>query len=72
MLEMFIIRNDYEVDADEKKPVSKHAKNLEKIAGLWDVKLSKDFAKQAEAYQAELDVLIKELTAQAAPKKAKK
>lgn len=68
MLEMYIIRKSLQVDTDKKKPVIEHAKNLEWIAALWEVKLPKDFMSQAEAYQAELDQQLKEIE----PKKAKK
>lgn len=67
-IEIYMIRNDIEIDTDDKKPVIAHAKNLEGIAALWEVKLPKDFMSQAEAYQAELDQQLKEIE----PKKAKK
>lgn len=70
MLEMYIIRNDLELSDDEKNPVLKHAKTLEQIAAVWEVKLPKHFTADAEAYQAELDAAMKELEPQT--KKAKK
>lgn len=68
MIERYMYVNDIEVEDTEKKPVIKHAKNLEGIASAWEVKLPKDFMIRAEAYQAELDQQLKELE----PKKAKK
>lgn len=68
MLERYVYRYDLEIDINEKNPVIKHAKNLEKIAEDWEVKLPKDFMSQAETYQAELDQQLKEIE----PKKAKK
>lgn len=68
MIERYIYENDLEVPYNDKKPVILHAKKLETIAGLWEVKLTKDFTSEAEKYQTELDAAIKEMT----PKKAKK
>ena len=62
----------YEVEDKDKKPVIKHAANLKDIAGIFDVKLPKEFDEQAEKYQNDLDVMIKGLTADAKPSKAKK
>jgi hypothetical protein len=68
MIERYMYVNDIEVENTDKKPVIKHANNLEEIAAAWEVKLPKDFMTRAEAYQAELDQQLKELE----PKKAKK
>ncbi len=53
--------DDIELEMDAKKLIVKHAENLSRIAAEWDVKLSKDFSKQAEQYQAELEAALKEL-----------
>jgi len=47
------------------------AKEMQKTATEWGIKLPKDWAKQAEKYQAELDAAIRELKTPAAPKKGK-
>ena len=52
---------DYKDIFKSKKPVVKYATDLQKIADLWSVKLPKDWLKQAEQYQAELDTAIKEI-----------
>lgn len=44
-----------------RKPVVEFAKQCEKIAAEWDIKLPKDWMKQAETYQAELNAALKEL-----------
>lgn len=54
---------DYGHILDAKKPILKLAEFLQEIAVEWGVKLPKDFDKQAEKYQAELDVALKELKA---------
>lgn len=55
--------NDYEFNKvlNAKKPVVMYAGDFELIAKEWGVKLPKDFSKQAEQYQAELNAAIKEL-----------
>lgn len=52
---------EYTLSDKEKKPVIKHAQDMQTLAEKWEVKLPKDFMKQAEAYQAELDKAIKGL-----------
>jgi hypothetical protein len=46
-----------------KKPLVEFAKRCQKFATEWNWKLPKDFAKQAETAQTELDKAIKDLTA---------
>ena len=73
VLDRYLYSNDqYQVEDKDKKPVIKHAANLKDIAGIFDVKLPKEFDEQAETYQNDLDVMIKGLTADAKPSKAKK
>lgn len=55
---------------DSRKPVIEFAKHCEKIAAEWDVKLPKDWMKQAETYQAELDAALRELKVPAQKAKA--
>jgi hypothetical protein len=50
----------HEVQA-HKKPVIKYAEDFTVLAGDWEVKLPKDFDKQAAEYQAELEAAIKEI-----------
>lgn len=54
------MRGDY-VDWENKKPIVQLAKELQTLATEWGIKLPKDFMKQAEKYQTELDAAIKEL-----------
>lgn len=56
-----LIDMEVRFDLDAKKQIIKLAKDFEKIAGEWGVKLPSDFNKQAETYQAELDAALKEL-----------
>ena len=68
LVDLHFYRNDdLQVAEWDKKPISKHAKNLEKVAELFDVKLTKEFSAEAETYQNSLDATIKEFS-----KKAKK
>ncbi len=46
---------------DEKQPVISYAKSLTGIAEEWGIKLGKNFMSQAEKYQAELNVALKEI-----------
>ena len=55
---------------DSRKTVIEFAKKCEKIAAEWDVKLPRDWQKQAETYQAELDAALKELKVPAQKVKA--
>lgn len=71
-LDFHIYNNDeFEVDLDDKKPLISHAKNIAKIAELWEVKLGKEFMEAAETAQQELDSAIKALTPEPA-KRGKK
>ena len=46
---------------DAPKPILKYAKDFKEIADEWEVKLPKDFDKQAAECQAELEATIKEI-----------
>lgn|GEM_PF-6658595 len=49
-------------------PVLRYAQSCQTVATEWALKLPKDFSKQAEKYQAELDQAIKELKAESKQK----
>ena len=59
------------MNSDEKKPVVVYSKQFVQVAETWGVKLPKDWAVQAEKYQAELAATQKDMREARAKEKAK-